>query len=137
MDCADAKENITPDKPQKTSPGQTRAKLATSSLSVRSTELEEEVISTQPLSPTDQLLSPCTKKLMGAKKLHKPRVGLLQQKKPPLEEFTVEAELLRRNYRYPARRLPLILGSSSSNRREVLQAVNWEHSVVTPDIDGK
>ena len=70
-----------------------------------------------PSSPTDSMLSPCTKKLRRkqSKKLTNDTISL---------DFWV-----------PPDNIDLILGSSSSSRAQILVDLGWDFKVVTPDID--
>jgi septum formation protein len=71
----------------------------------------------QPSSPTDRMLSPCSRKLMRKKSsLHDEQEANLDFWSPPAE-------------------VELILGSSSQCRRDILDELGWSFSVMIPDID--
>lgn len=70
-----------------------------------------------PSSPTDSMLSPCTKKLRRkqSKKLTNDTISL---------DFWV-----------PPDDIDIILGSSSSSRAQILVDIGWDFKIVSPDID--
>jgi hypothetical protein len=85
----------------------------------------------RPSSPTDNMLSPCSKSLFGSKKnLNKPtkRINISQT-------FTLEAQVHRQPC--PAGDMRLILGTASVGRRAVVDALGWNYEQIVANIDGK
>lgn len=85
----------------------------------------------RPSSPTDNLLSPCSKSLFGSKKhLNKPtkRANIAQT-------FTLESQV--KFQPCPTKNMRLILGTSSVCRRNVFDVLMWDYEQVSADIDGK
>lgn len=70
-----------------------------------------------PSSPTDSMLSPCSRKLMRKKS---------SQQDPPQPSF---------DFLVPPANVEIILGSSSQCRRDILEEMGWKFSVMIPDID--
>ncbi len=89
--------------------------------------------SSRPVSPTDELLSPISKQMKGLKKTgsmgdvkrrEKRRIHVnLHKEIPPLP--------------FPPNTVDFILGTSSINRREVMDVLQWKYVQMSPDIDGK
>lgn len=80
-----------------------------------------------PGSPTDTMMSPCSMKLF-----RKRSANAL----PANRKYTLEADVPRKRCPLP-RGMSLILGSSSKNRKEILDLIGWEYSTMSPDIDEK
>jgi hypothetical protein len=76
-----------------------------------------------PSSPTDNILSPCSKRLWGGKRMHSPDV-----------EYSVKSSVKQRKYPCPGKQL--ILGSSSESRKSVFNALEWKYNQMSPSIDG-
>jgi hypothetical protein len=86
----------------------------------------------RPSSPSDSMLSPCSKSLLGVKKkLSKPimRVGDIPQ------HFTLEAQV--QSQPSPVGNMRIILGTASSARRAVVDALGWNCEQVVANIDGE
>jgi septum formation protein len=83
-----------------------------------------------PMSPTDGLLSPTS---MKVKFMHKkmPKAEVFHKK-----SYDLVAGIPRLDLPLP-NSCPLILGSSSSSRQNVLEVLNWPFTVMPPDIDEK
>jgi hypothetical protein len=85
------------------------------------------------LSPTDDFLSPVSKQMKGLKKTasasdmrrrEKRRVPInLHKEIPPLP--------------FPPNTIDFIFGTSSTNRREVMDILQWKYVQMSPNIDGK
>lgn len=93
---------------------------------------EHEVRRSMTTSPTDQLLSPCSKQL------------LRQKNKLPIENvFSMEyinkydlASCLTR-LPFPNTEKKFILGTSSASRKLILDKLGWNYIQMSPDIDEK
>jgi septum formation protein len=89
-------------------------------------ELTEEERKYAPSSPTDNMLSPASK--------------LIYRKRPLTRKaskvFSLSNEVPKRICPLP-HGCPLILGSSSSNRKNILEAIHWHFTVMVPGIDEK
>ena len=72
-------------------------------------------------SPTDNIFSPCTSILRKRKKY---KIN---------EKMNNELNF---NVKQPTN-LPIILGSSSKNRRMIMDSIGWKYTVQIPDIDEK
>lgn len=70
-----------------------------------------------PSSPTDRMLSPCSRKLLRKKS---------SQQDPTQPNF---------DFLVPPANVEIILGSSSQCRRDILDEMGWKFSVMIPDID--
>jgi septum formation protein len=79
-----------------------------------------------PSSPTDSMLSPCTKKLRRkqSKKLSNDSTGAAAESNNSLSL----------NFWVPPENVDIILGSSSSSRGQILVDLGWDFKVVTPNI---
>ena len=104
----------------------------------------EPDISVHPMSPTDRMLSPCTKQLMGKgkKTAHAPRAGggHLSKKMwgPPRKQVQYQLATMVQPRPSPCpSNFDFILGSSSENRKEVMDTVRWSYRQLSPDIDGR
>mmetsp|Transcript_32354 Transcript_32354/g.54539 ORF Transcript_32354/g.54539 Transcript_32354/m.54539 type:complete len:272 (-) Transcript_32354:2358-3173(-) len=76
-----------------------------------------------PLSPSDNILSPVSRQLSMRKQFSiAAGISLADQLKPTIN---------------PCGTLKLVLGSSSKNRREVLEAIQWDYTPMSADIDEK
>lgn len=76
-------------------------------------------------SPTDTMLSPITMKLLSRK--GKPVI---------LKPVISDQASLTKSYPSPTN-IPIILGSTSVNRREILTSNGWTFTTMAPDIDEK
>jgi hypothetical protein len=84
-----------------------------------------------PRSPTDRLLSPCSRRL-EIKKCH--------SKDSEIPPENSNCRLLKEAVAAipcPVPEMDLILGSSSSSRKEVVDTLGWSYRQISPDIDGK
>jgi len=85
-----------------------------------------------PSSPTDQIYSPCTKAIW------------MRKKKAPYEGDEVDAASTTNSnvlITFPYTAFPVvdklfILGTSSANRKNIVDAMNWKYIQMAPDIDG-
>lgn len=88
-------------------------------------------IARTPSSPTDEMMSPITKQIRLKK------VGsFLDGKKR--EKKNVDCDLKKSIQRtpFPCGQIPFILGTSSANRKEVIESIGWSFEQMSPDIDG-
>ena len=81
-----------------------------------------------PCSPTDHMMSPTS--------MHIYRKKAPMAKTHSRQFFNLSAEVPKRICPLPAG-VPLILGSSSANRREILEVIHWHFTVKIPGIDEK
>jgi septum formation protein len=79
-----------------------------------------------PSSPTDHLLSPVSRMILRKR----------SSKTLIRREFHLSAEIPKRICPLPIT-CSLILGSSSKSRREILETMHWQFTVMSPDIDEK
>lgn len=85
----------------------------------------------RPSSPSDNMLSPCSKSLLGVKKnVRKP----LRPKGDYPDRFTLEVQVF--PHQCPAGDMRLILGTASSCRRAVMEALGWQYEQIVANIDG-
>ena len=88
-----------------------------------------EIPAPRPSSPTDNMLSPCTKKLWSKKK------NIVRPKTMNVHHtFTLAAQVHAQPC--PCQNMKLILGTSSSGRKTVVDALGWEYEQMSADIDG-
>ena len=100
-----------------------------------------------PSSPTDHLVSPTSKRLLDQRTLplhpfiraagtNSPYIptnhGLFTE--PVVAQFQLANEVSPREL---PTSLPIVLGSSSSSRRQILEMLQWPFEVMIPDIDEK
>lgn len=78
-----------------------------------------------PSSPTDEIMSPCSSRLWNPQRKHSSTKRF----------YNIHSELTPRPN--PAGNLRLILGSSSGNRKMVIEILHWKFLQVFPGIDGK
>ena len=97
---------------------------------MNSPEKKQVDVPLRPSSPTDQMLSPCSKRLWkkngGSNKLIKKIVG-----RP---DFHLSTQL--QPQPFPFEDIKLILGTSSSGRRTVVDRLGWKYEQMAADIDG-
>ncbi|RYY73930.1 hypothetical protein EON63_19760 [archaeon] len=84
-----------------------------------------------PSSPTDKLLSPTTKRLWGPKRMHSPDMNKEMKKNMVSLDFYVLP------MPFPYKNMGFILGTSSSNRKQIVDRLGWKYTQMSPDIDGK
>jgi septum formation protein len=77
-----------------------------------------------PSSPTDSMLSPCTKKLRRK-----------QSKKLSSDPSSYSSPNISLDFWVPPENVDIILGSSSSSRGQILVDLGWNFKVVSPNID--
>lgn len=70
----------------------------------------------QPSSPTDRMLSPCSRKLMRKKSLPEETDAMIEAWAPP-------------------HNLDIILASSSKSRASILEELGWKFTTMSPNID--
>ena len=99
-----------------------------------------------PSSPTDHLVSPTSKRLLDQRTLplhpfsrtssSSPAIpvghGLFTE--PVIAQFQLANEVQPREI---PTSLPIVLGSSSSSRRQIMEMLQWPFEVMIPDIDEK
>ena len=95
-----------------------------------------------PSSPTDHLVSPTSKRLLDQRTLPlHPFIrtanipashGLFTE--PVISQFQLANEVQPREV---PTSLPIVLGSSSSSRRQIMEMLQWPFEVMVPDIDEK
>ena len=100
-----------------------------------------------PSSPTDHLVSPTSKRLLDQRTLplhpfnrttttNSPYIpashGLFTE--PVVSQFQLANEVQPRDI---PTSLPIVLGSSSSSRRQIMEMLQWPFEVMIPDIDEK
>eukprot|EP01036_Dinobryon_divergens_P043595 gene43595-58060_t len=90
-----------------------------------------DTIKRTPSSPTDNMLSPCTKKLFGGKG-KKPSMPFAAREKSNPRLLTERNKAIEQ-----PTDIPIVLGSSSANRREVLDKHGWIFATSSPNIDEK
>lgn len=78
-------------------------------------------------SPTDTMLSPVTMKLLRRKE------KLATNK----TDFKISDQLAGRKIYPQPTEVPIILGSTSANRRQILTSYGWTFTTMSPDIDEK
>ncbi len=98
-------------------------------------------------SPTDRLMSPCTKKLYNNSKRAPPRpvaahhIGIDLNKEEDFTEDVIPIKYSLETFitpsAYPGGDLELILGTSSKNRKAIMDALGWKYTQMSPDIDGE
>ena len=82
-------------------------------------------------SPTDQLLSPCSKKLLRQKnKLLMPSVFSMEY----IQKYNITSCLTR--LPFPSTEKKLILGTSSASGKSILDELGWESIQRSPALDG-
>ena len=85
-----------------------------------------------PSSPTDNMLSPCSMKILGrGRKIKSKLIQTSRMGATVIKEY-YEGAAIR-----PVTNLPIILGSSSSSRRSILVRNGWIFELANPDIDEK
>ena len=80
-------------------------------------------------SPTDELLSPCSKRLLRPKSITSSTNSI-----DYLKKYDLVTCLPRLSYSKTNKKL--LLGSSSASRKRILDELNWEYTQMSPDIDG-
>ena len=85
----------------------------------------------RPSSPTDNLMSPCSKSLFGSKK----NLNKLIRPASIRQDFSLAAQV--QPQPCPAHNMKLIFGTSSSCRKNVIDALKWDYEQICADIDGK
>lgn len=85
--------------------------------------------SNAPQSPTDNMLSPCSQRIRKMKNKKLKKVDEIFTSKRNRIEIS--------NNNSSPTTLPIILGSSSSFRKSILESYNWTFSTISPDIDEK
>eukprot|EP01031_Cornospumella_fuschlensis_P029420 gene29420-35511_t len=88
-------------------------------------------ISYLPSSPTDKLLSPLTKRLWGPKRMHSPDMSKELKKNMTSLDFYVLPTP------FPYQDVGFILGTSSLNRKQIVDRLGWKYVQMSPDIDEK
>lgn len=81
-------------------------------------------------SPTDFMLSPCSRKILRKKPFNQ------ETAKGRKRIFSLHADIPKKLCPLPST-CPLILGSSSLNRKSILEFLGWKFSTMIPDIDEK
>lgn len=85
-------------------------------------------------SPTDEMLSPCSRRLLGKKTF----LRTISQPMPLDIKGNPPKFVLNDFIPYsPCESYEIILGSSSSSRKAVLDAAGWTYRQISPDIDEK
>lgn len=82
-----------------------------------------------PKSPTDDIMSPVTRKLFAGRKHMNP----IDQ--TALSSYRVDHHVFPSPSPCPDE-MPLVFGSSSANRKEVIDCLGWKYIQMSPDIDG-
>lgn len=83
-----------------------------------------------PRSPTDTMMSPCSKQLTrNGKGAFRRSANLSEGVK-----YSLNLAVSRRDI--PCEE-PIILGSSSANRKQIIELLEWPYTQMSPDIDGK
>lgn len=100
-------------------------------------ENDEFPLAPPPQSPTDNMLSPCTKLLFGPKKLLNNTIKI---NKSSILNLSLHEQLDKNVYLNPCETIKsditLVLGSSSKNRQNVLDTLNWKYQQISADING-
>lgn len=82
-------------------------------------------------SPTDQLLSPCSKQLLRQKnKLPMTSIFSMEY----IQKYDLSTCLTR--LPFPNTNKKLILGTSSASRKTIVDQLGWSYTQMSPDIDG-
>ena len=99
----------------------------------KATEIINGTYLSVPTSPTDKVFSPCTKSIwMQSKKEQFYSQSLSNSKEP---ESLLKSSL--QMIKFPAEGKHFILGTSSSSRKAIVDALQWKYLQISPDIDGK
>eukprot|EP01032_Pedospumella_encystans_P008909 gene8909-10527_t len=85
----------------------------------------------RPSSPTDNLMSPCSKSLFGSKK----NLNKLIRPASIRQDFSLAAQV--QPQPCPAHNMKLIFGTSSACRKNVIDALKWDYEQICADIDEK
>lgn len=83
-------------------------------------------------SPTDLLMSPCSRKIWGSKRVRSPDLHLTNK---PFHGFDIKDHVS--PVEYPGGNMKFIFGTSSKSRKCVVEALGWDYVQMSPDIDGK
>ena len=86
-----------------------------------------------PYSPTDDMMSPCSARILRGKKASKRKMNTIEFDRVKHLDNSVTAL---ENIPCPTK-LPIILGSSSRFRKSVLERHGWLFTTMSPDIDEK
>jgi septum formation protein len=88
---------------------------------------------TVPTSPTDDILSPISKKINSMKRIHSPQEAMIREKRRQSLDFRKAVVPTP----FPRPSVEFILGTSSENRKQVIDLLQWTYRQISPDIDEK
>lgn len=86
-----------------------------------------------PISPTDDMMSPVTKQLNLMKRIHSPQEAIIREKRRTSFNFRKAIH----PSPFPLPLCEFILGTSSANRKQVIELLQWKFRQMSPNIDGK
>jgi septum formation protein len=86
-----------------------------------------------PMSPTDDMMSPVTKQLNMMKRIHSPPEAMIREKRRISFNFRKAVVPIP----FPRPSSEFILGTSSANRKQVIELLQWKFRQMSPNIDEK